>query len=160
MLAFKLKFKFWRKTQFSNLLAGWDATAAEAETPIFKTRLKWEKQQNIFSGSIMHCKTLALKVIPWTNFVLFFFSLIDSTILQLVTSLMFTSADHLDSKGWRGTKLQQFHLNSNVNLLTQPCTLVGVFLRFIMLQDSLFTQENGVLISTECASWEIPWITK
>lgn len=65
---------------------------------------------------------------------------------------MFTFADHLDFKGWEGTKLQQFHLNSNVNLLTEPCTLVGVLVRFIVLQDRLFTRENGVLISTECAS--------
>lgn len=103
----------------------------------------------------MHWQTLLKKVIPWTIFVGAI-----SIIQELVTSLMFTFADQVDFKGWGGTRRQQFHLNSTVNLFTEPCTLVGVLVRFIVLQDRLFTRENGVLISTECASWEIPWITK
>lgn len=51
-------------------------TTVEAENPISKTHLEWEKtaklvnivQVSMFSGSIMHCKTLVLKVIPRTTF--------------------------------------------------------------------------------------------
>lgn len=171
VLVLVLKFKFWGEKVVFKFISRVGCHSSGAENPMSKNTPFIRKPMNfvtivqvsMLSGSLMHCKTLVLKVITWTTYLIHYWTtyfLLNSTSQELVTSLMFTFADHLDFKGWGGTKLQQFHLTSSVNPLTEPCTLVGFLVRFIVLQDRLFTWENDVLISTECASWEIPWIAK